>query len=102
MACLSSRFPYGTRITEEDLHRVESGEELLRHQLGFRQVRVRQHDSIARIEIQSEDFPRLLEELTRGHIISQFKELGYAYVTLDLEGFRSGSMNEPLRMEKKK
>ncbi|TEU17320.1 MAG: ATP-dependent sacrificial sulfur transferase LarE [Anaerolineales bacterium] len=97
MACLSSRFPYGTRITQENLRRVERGEHLLRHQLGFRQVRVRQHDSIARIEIHPEEFPRLLEELTRGHIISQFKKLGYTYVTLDLEGFRSGSMNEPLR-----
>jgi len=97
MACLSSRFPYGTRITQENLRRVERGEHLLRHQLGFRQVRVRQHDSIARIEIHPEEFPRLLEESTRGHIISQFKKLGYTYVTLDLEGFRSGSMNEPLR-----
>ena len=96
MACLSSRFPYGTRITQENLRRVERGEELLRRQLGFREVRVRQHDSIARIEIHPEEFPRLLEELTRGHIIFQFKKLGYAYVTLDLEGFRSGSMNEPL------
>jgi len=57
---------------------------------------VRQHDSIARIEIHPEEFPRLLEELTRGSIIFQFKKLGYTYVTLDLEGFRSGSMNEPL------
>jgi len=98
MACLSSRFPYGTRITEGKLRRVEEGEELLRLELGFRQVRVRQHDSIARIEVDPGDFPRLLEELTRGHILSQFKKLGYAYVTLDLEGFRSGSMNEPLRL----
>jgi len=96
MACLSSRFPYGTRVTQENLRRVERGEHLLRHRLGFRQVRVRQHDSIARIEIHPEEFPRLLEELTRGSIIFQFKKLGYTYVTLDLEGFRSGSMNEPL------
>lgn len=97
MACLSSRFPYGTRITENVLLRIESGEELLRYQLGFRQVRVRHHDSIARIEIEPQDFERLLEEATRDRIVSQFKDLGYTYVTLDLEGFRSGSMNETLR-----
>ena len=97
MACLSSRFPYGTRITEENLRQVERGEELLRNQLGFRQVRIRQHDSIARIEIGPQDFARLLEESTRNRIVSQLKELGYAYVVLDLEGFRSGSMNELFR-----
>ena len=94
MACLSSRFPYGTRITEERLSQVEQAEELLRRQLGFRQVRVRHHDSIARIEIQPQEFERLLEESTRDHVLSEFKKLGYIYVTLDLGGFRSGSLNE--------
>ena len=94
MACLSSRLPYGTRITEERLSQVEQAEELLRHQLGFRQVRVRHYDSIARIEIQPQEFERLLEESTRDHVLSEFKKLGYIYVTLDLGGFRSGSLNE--------
>jgi uncharacterized protein len=94
MACLSSRFPYGTRITEERLSQVEQAEELLRRQLGFRQVRVRHHGSIARIEIQPQEFERLLEEATRDYVISEFKKLGYIYVTLDLEGFRSGSLNK--------
>ena len=94
MACLSSRFPYGTRITEERLSQVEQAEELLRRQLGFRQVRVRHHDSIARIEIQPQEFERLLEESTRDYALSELKKLGYIYVTLDLGGFRSGSLNE--------
>ena len=94
MACLSSRFPYGTRITEEKLLRVEKAEELLRQRLGFREVRVRDHDSVARIEILPEDSPRLVDEAIRDGVISQLKKLGYTYVALDLEGFRSGSMNE--------
>jgi len=94
MACLSSRFPYGTRITEERLSQVEQAEELLRRQLGFREVRVRHHDSIARIEIQPQEFERLLEESTRDYALSELKKLGYIYVTLDLGGFRSGSLNE--------
>ena len=96
MACLSSRFPYGTRITEANLRRVERSEEVLRNQLGFLEVRVREHDSIARIEVRPQDLPRVLEEPTRLCIVSQLKDLGYTYVTFDLEGFRSGSMNEPL------
>jgi len=96
MACLSSRFPYGSEITKDNLLRVEQSEELLRRELGFRQVRVRHHGSIARIEVQTSDFPRLLEEGMRRQIVSRLKELGYGYVTFDLEGFRSGSMNEAL------
>ncbi len=75
---------------------MEQAEELLRGQLGFRQVRVRHHGTVARIEVCAADFPRLLEETTRKRIASRLKELGYTYVTLDLEGFRSGSMNEAL------
>jgi len=95
MACLSSRFPYGTRITEKRLSRVERAEDLLRYRLGFRQVRVRHHDSVARIEIEPQEFKRLLEGPTRESVLSELKKLGYTYVTLDLEGFRSGSLNEP-------
>ena len=96
MACLASRLPYGSRITDENLRRIEGAEEVLRVQLGFRQVRVREHGSIARIEVQPDDFSRLLAESTRALIVSELKDLGYAYVTFDLEGFRSGSMNETL------
>lgn len=94
MACLSSRFPYGDVITEAKLLQVERAEEFLRHQLGFRQVRVRHHDRLARIEIDPDDMPMLLGEGTRQRIVSELKSLGYLYVTLDLQGFRSGSMNE--------
>lgn len=97
MACLASRIPYGTPITREDLHKVERGEEWLRRSVGFRQVRVRHHGPIARIEVAPEDLPRLVDETIRHHIDAYFKQLGYTYVTADLGGFRSGSMNEPLR-----
>ena len=93
MASLSSRFPYGTPITNEGLAQVEQAEDFL-HGLGFRQVRVRHHGSIARIEVLPEDLPRLLEETTRQQVVAQLKALGYPYVALDLAGFRSGSMNE--------
>ena len=92
-ACLSSRVPYGTMITLPILSQVEHAEEYL-HQLGFRQVRVRHHDSMARIEVEPRDFPGVLENSQ--NIVTLFKELGYAYVTLDLAGFRTGSMNEVL------
>ena len=97
MACLSSRFPYNTHITEKNLSQVEHAEELLRRQLGFRQVRVRHHEATARIEIEPRDFERLLDKSIRDDVLSEFKRLGYTYVTLDLEGFRSGSLNEPTR-----
>jgi uncharacterized protein len=92
-ACLSSRIPYGTAITLPILSQVEQAEQIL-HELGLRQVRVRHHNLIARIEIEPGDFNRLLEQ--RQQVVSRFKELGYAYVTLDLAGFRTGSMNEVL------
>lgn len=95
-ACLSSRFPYGDKITVEKLSQVDQAENLLRS-LDFKQFRVRHHGDIARLELGPEDFQRLfsdglMEEVTKG-----IKALGFFYVTLDLEGFRSGSMNEPLR-----
>jgi len=93
LACLSSRFPYGTRITPDRLRRVDDFEEGLRS-LGFRQLRVRFHDTIARLEIEASELARVLE--VRDQIVALGKELGFAYVALDLAGFRSGSLNEVL------
>lgn len=89
-ACLSSRIPYGTRISPAMLSQVEQAERAL-HDLGLDQLRVRHHDQVARIEVEVEDFDRLLAH--REEIIAAFQEIGYQYVTLDLAGFRSGSMN---------
>jgi len=98
-ACLASRFPYGNAITEEKLRRVGQAEELLRA-LGYRHFRVRSHDPIARIELGPDEDPgRLLEEKTRREFVGRMKALGYKYVTLDLEGYRTGSMNEVLAAE---
>lgn len=96
MACLSSRFPYGTPIRLEDLTRVEQAEYYLRHDIGLRQVRVRDQETIARIEVDSEDLLRLVQDPLRSQLIARFKSLGYTYVTLNLEGFRSGSLNDVL------
>jgi len=93
-ACLSSRFPYGTEITPELLARVDGCEKFLRV-LGFRQFRVRHHDTICRLEVEAQDIPRVIE--LREAINQRFKELGYTYVTLDLEGYRSGKMNDTLK-----
>lgn len=90
-ACLATRFPYGTPITPEGVQRVEAGETLLR-QLGFKQFRLRDHGSIARVEVDPLQFSKLLENRTP--IIELFKELGYAYICLDIEGYRSGSLNQ--------
>lgn len=94
-ACLSSRFVYGETITREKLGMVERAEQLLLD-LGFRQVRVRIHGLMARIEVYPEAFPRLLEEEIREEIVKKLTEYGFTYVTMDLKGFRSGSMNETL------
>jgi uncharacterized protein len=94
-ACLSSRIPYGTPVSVEALTRIGKAEEYLRG-LGIGQLRVRHHGSVARIEVTPADFPALLDEDTRKSIGQYFRSIGYAYVTLDLEGFRSGSMNEVL------
>ncbi|MHB0857111.1 MAG: ATP-dependent sacrificial sulfur transferase LarE [Anaerolineae bacterium] len=96
MACLSSRIPYGTQITTERLGRVEQAEDLLRRELGIAQVRVRDHDTVARIEVDQASLEVLVAEPIRTQVISRLKALGYLYVSLDLEGFRSGSMNESL------
>lgn len=88
--CLATRLPYGTEIDLELLRRIDEAEEFLR-KLSFYNVRVRVHKDIARLEIDTEEFPQLLKE--RERIIRKLKELGFPYVTLDLEGFRSGSMD---------
>ncbi len=92
-ACLASRFVYGETITEEKLGMVDKAEQLLLD-LGFTQVRVRVHDRMARIEIKKEEFPKMLEESDR--VYDYLKSLGFTYVSLDLGGYRTGSMNETL------
>jgi len=91
-ACLSSRIEYGRPVTREALSVVEQGEDALRN-LGFRQFRVRHHGDVVRIEISSEEFPRALNQNVAREFTRIFKALGFKFVTLDLEGFRSGSMN---------
>ena len=92
-ACLASRFPYGEEITEERLARVEQAEQFLMD-LGFEQVRVRSHGDLARIELCSADIPKAVEQREKIH--AALKEFGFAYVALDLLGYRTGSMNEVL------
>ena len=100
-ACLASRFVYGETITEEKLNMVDQAEALL-HELGFVQVRVRIHGKLARIETLPEDLERLLDQELRRNVYSRLKELGFSYVTLDLMGYRVGSMNETLKPEEMK
>ena len=97
-ACLSSRLEYGRAVTPEALSVIERGEDALRT-LGFRQFRVRHHGDIVRIEIAREELPRALTAEMAREFTSVFKELGFKFVTLDLEGFRSGSMNRLLTAE---
>jgi uncharacterized protein len=96
LACLSSRFPYGTQITPERLRRVDAFEDGLRA-LGFRQLRVRFHDAIARIELDTDELARIVD--VREAVVALGKRLGFTYVALDLAGFRSGSLNEVLPAE---
>ena len=93
MACLASRFVYGEKLTAERLATVEAAEDFLLN-AGFNQLRVRVHGNLARIEVPPEDFSRLME--LRAAIVDKFKSLGFSYVTLDLQGYRVGSMNETL------
>jgi uncharacterized protein len=92
MACLSSRFPYGIPITGEGLRRVGQAEQAL-HELGFRQVRVRHHNEIARIEVEVKEIPRLLDPEVACRVVEALKAKGYTYITIDLEGYRTGSLN---------
>lgn len=95
-ACLSSRFPYGTGITTENLTKVDQAETYLRD-AGFRRFRVRFHDEhTARIEVAPDDIPRFLDPAFREALVARLRELGFLYVTLDLKGYRTGSMNEVL------
>ena len=94
-ACLSSRFPYGDTISEAKLSMVDRAEQLLLD-MGFRQVRVRIHQNLARIELTPDQFPRFMEDGLRRRVAEAFRAIGFAYTTLDIQGYRTGSMNETL------
>lgn len=101
LACYASRFPYGMEITEEGLIQVGAAESFLRRQ-GLKTIRVRHHGTIARIEVGPGEIGKFLETGFRTQVVAELKKLGYSYITLDLEGYRSGSMNEVLDPEQKK
>ena len=96
-ACLSSRIPYGHEVTDERLRQIERAESVLRN-LGFRIFRVRHHDDTARLEIAKAEMPRALDPGINEQLVSSLKALGYQYVSLDLQGYRLGSLNEALRL----
>ena len=98
LACLSSRIPYGTPITRDLLKNIQAAEDAIRS-LGIRQVRVRHHGETARIEVERDDLVRLVAKDVRQRIVDVFKELGYVYICLDLEGYRTGSLNAVLVKE---
>ena len=93
--CLSSRFPYGTEINLERLRQIAACE-LLMKELGFREFRVRYHGDLARIEVTQDEFHRWFEKTTREAVVQKFKQIGFNYVSVDLQGYRTGSMNESL------
>ena len=95
-ACLSSRFVYGEEITKEKLSMVDKAEQLLLD-LGFHQLRVRIHGTIARTEVLPDEFPKLIEEKNRLKIVTEFEKYGFTYISMDLKGYRTGSMNETLK-----
>lgn len=97
-ACLSSRIPYGEEVTEPKLRQIEQAENVLRS-LGFRIFRVRHHDTVARLEIARDEMARALEPELRARIVRDIKAVGYAFVTIDLEGYRLGSLNHALRLK---
>lgn len=98
MACMASRIPYGEEINEAKLARIESAEALVRA-MGITQLRVRDHGTVARIEVLPEDIPKLAERTSREKLVASIKSCGYSYVCLDLDGYRTGSMNETLADE---
>ena len=100
-ACLASRVPYGTEVTPERLALIERGEAVLR-ELGFRQFRVRAHDNLARVEISPHELPRALSLEMASRIAERLKSAGFAYVTLDLQGYRQGSLNEAFARPERK
>ena len=98
LACLASRFPYGTKITPPRLEQIQRAEDFLRAR-GFRQLRVRYHGNLARIEVPAGELARCLEEEVRSAVVRFFKGVGFTYVTLDLQGYRTGAMNEVLDLK---
>ena len=96
-ACLSSRIPYGNEVSNEVLRQIEKAEEAVRA-LGFRVFRVRHHDTVARLEIARSEMPRALDPAVNTQLVDALKALGYQYVSLDLQGYRLGSLNEALRL----
>jgi len=100
MACFSSRIPYGSKVEVATLRMIYRAEKFLRD-LGFRQVRVRHHDKLARIEVERSELPRLIEDEMSRLITDGLRKIGYTYVTVDLLGYRTGSMNEGFFKKKK-
>jgi pyridinium-3,5-biscarboxylic acid mononucleotide sulfurtransferase len=101
MACFSSRIPYGSKVDVASLRMIYKAEKLLRD-LGFRQLRVRHHDKIARIEVERSELPRLIDEEISRQVTDGLHDIGYLYVTVDLQGYRTGSMNEGFFKKKKR
>jgi len=99
--CLASRIPYGLEVTEQRLKQIDQAEDVLRS-LGFVEFRVRHHDAIARIEVRPQDIAKLATEPVRSQVVEELKGLGFQFVAMDLQGFRSGSLNESLSNELKK
>ena len=98
--CLASRIAYGLAITEERLKQVDEAEDFLRS-LGLVEFRVRHHDTVARIEVKPQDLDTIMSEPARSQVVDKLKSLGFKFVTVDLQGFRSGSLNEALTEEEK-
>jgi len=98
--CLASRIPYGLEVTEQRLRQIDQAETFLRS-LGFVEFRVRHHDSVARIEVPAAQIAKIMAEPVRSKVVEHLKSLGFQFVTLDLQGFRSGSLNESLSQEQK-
>jgi len=99
--CLASRLSYGLEVTEQRLKQIDQAEEFLRS-LGLLEFRVRHHDTIARIEVNPQDIDKIMREPSRSKIVEKLKSLGFTFVTVDMQGFRSGSLNEPLSEEEKR
>jgi pyridinium-3,5-biscarboxylic acid mononucleotide sulfurtransferase len=98
LACLSSRIPYGSEVTVEKLGQIAEAERFL-HSLGFTQLRVRHHDKIARIEFLKDEIDRLYRDNLADRVVAKLKEIGFVYITVDLQGYRSGSMNENIKRD---
>ncbi|MHC4285846.1 MAG: ATP-dependent sacrificial sulfur transferase LarE [Planctomycetota bacterium] len=99
--CLASRISYGLEVTEKRLKQIEEAEDFLRT-IGLVEFRVRHHDKVARIEVNPQDIDKVTKEPNRSKIIEKLKSLGFKFVTVDLQGFRSGSLNEPLSEDEKR